>query len=482
MSFLYGNISRDIAILAVDSRCSRRLSDGSFAVVGDNYRKLAIGKNYALYGSGDVQMVELAINELLQPVNGVVNMSDYRLIDVVKKYHSLYTAYRQRRSLPLDVSEDGTVLSLGLSLTKYDPAVNGIINITVSPYNNFEPVIADTTKHSGTCDIMFGFDDDEWCNQNKESYPNIIDYIRALFKHANSPTIGGELSIFTLDASGCRHVLSEPIPDKQEYKRCADGLICSGGLVYSDSLYLNKNIVLQWTSDNSPTKTLYAQNEIAKPTNKYSAYPSASSKDWHTTFDKQNDYYVSYSYDGGNTWTDAVKYQARDGQDGSNGTVDYNEVSKILKKDYKITSTEIDGTHIESPIIESAELHSAKIYGAEMYTNSLAVFDDPDEKSGQTGISLHGKFKGEDDERFYIKYWSDSMTTPITTIQTNGTALWNSAQTTFSGLAAFNDLTQFLGGVELHGKLDLSNVKLDDVTDPNGVLGSGGTGGVAVFG
>ena len=74
------------------------------------------------------------------------------------------------------------------------------------------------------------------------------------------------------------------------------------------------------------------------------------------------------------------------------------------------------------------------------------------------------------------------MTTPITTIQTNGTALWNSAQTTFSGLAAFNDLTQFLGGVELHGKLDLSNVKLDDVTDPNGVLGSGGTGGVAVFG
>lgn len=69
---------------------------------------------------------------------------------------------------------------------------------------------------------------------------------------------------------------------------------------------------------------LYGRGYYSKPTRKYSEYPSASSSGWHTDFNTYYDYYASYSYDGGNTWTDVMKIQGEDGQDGQDGQDGHN--------------------------------------------------------------------------------------------------------------------------------------------------------------
>lgn len=66
---------------------------------------------------------------------------------------------------------------------------------------------------------------------------------------------------------------------------------------------------------------LYARTQIAKPTNAYNSYPATSLSGWHKTLDTSNDYFTSYSYDNGATWTDAIKTRGSDGTPGSGATV-----------------------------------------------------------------------------------------------------------------------------------------------------------------
>lgn len=78
-------------------------------------------------------------------------------------------------------------------------------------------------------------------------------------------------------------------------------------VVESDgSVVMNGGITLggtiEWSADSSPMRTLYAVKEENKPTKHYDKYNDSSDSTWHKVC-SEDDLYVSYSYDGGNTWT-----------------------------------------------------------------------------------------------------------------------------------------------------------------------------------
>lgn len=83
----------------------------------------------------------------------------------------------------------------------------------------------------------------------------------------------------------------------------------------------NVNMIgnITWGTNSSPVRVLYARYNISTPTMDYTYYPSSSSYDWHKNLSIAYDYYVSYSYDGGKTWTPAITLQGRDGEDGKDG-------------------------------------------------------------------------------------------------------------------------------------------------------------------
>lgn len=92
----------------------------------------------------------------------------------------------------------------------------------------------------------------------------------------------------------------------------------NGNVVMNGSINLTGNIT--WGKSNSPVRVLYARTKLAVPTNPYSSYPSSNASGWHTYFNGTYDFYASYSYDGGQTWTDAILIQGKNGQNGSNGS------------------------------------------------------------------------------------------------------------------------------------------------------------------
>ena len=128
------------------------------------------------------------------------------------------------------------------------------------------------------------------------------------------------------------------------------GSIDMGGDINMDgNITLGGNIVLggsiTWSSDNSPTKVLYARTKLSKPTAAYSTYPASSTTGWHKTLNSASDIYASYSYDGGSTWTDAVKIQGEDGSDGADGPSEA-EVRTIIT-DTLVSSPTIRGGSFE---------------------------------------------------------------------------------------------------------------------------------------
>lgn len=99
---------------------------------------------------------------------------------------------------------------------------------------------------------------------------------------------------------------------------------------------------ITWGADSSPVCVLYAASSLSTPTGSYSSYPSTSSSGWHKTIGS-SDLYASYSYDGGSTWTSAVKIRGEDGKNGSDGS-DANVPAYIQK-------TYIDFSKVETPML-----------------------------------------------------------------------------------------------------------------------------------
>lgn len=91
----------------------------------------------------------------------------------------------------------------------------------------------------------------------------------------------------------------------------------TGNITMTGSINLQGNIT--WGTGSSPVRVLYGRSSYATPTSPYSSYPSSSSSGWHRSLSVAYDYYASYSYDGGNTWTSAMQIQGKDGRDGYDG-------------------------------------------------------------------------------------------------------------------------------------------------------------------
>lgn len=111
----------------------------------------------------------------------------------------------------------------------------------------------------------------------------------------------------------------------------------SGNVTMKGSINM-ANGSITWGSGNSPCLVLYCNYAIAAPNKPYSSYPSMGSSDWHRSINSA-DLYASYTYDGGATWTAAIKIRGedgldgedgRDGQDGSDATVNERNVFNVL--------------------------------------------------------------------------------------------------------------------------------------------------------
>ena len=91
------------------------------------------------------------------------------------------------------------------------------------------------------------------------------------------------------------------------------------GTIFSRNFTLDKNGDIKltgsitWTAENAPVRVLYASSALNKPTG--NNIPDG----WHEIYDKTTDYYATYSYDGGNTWTEAIQIRGKNGSSGEDG-------------------------------------------------------------------------------------------------------------------------------------------------------------------
>lgn len=113
---------------------------------------------------------------------------------------------------------------------------------------------------------------------------------------------------------------------------------------------------IHWAAKYSPIKYQYA---------------SSTSGPWHDTR-SANDEYRRESTDGGTTWSDGIKFVARDGRNGNDANVTFDNMLKALQKAESIKTSFITADAMGAPTI-----YGAKIYGAEIYAGGI------DEKGGQ---------------------------------------------------------------------------------------------------
>ena len=134
-------------------------------------------------------------------------------------------------------------------------------------------------------------------------------------------------------------------------------VVDSDGTAYINNIVMGGNIT--WDTSSNPVKVLYARNNISKPPDygedgyiSYSSYASSSSTAWHKTLNSSYDYYGSYSYDNGKTWTSAIKIKGEDGENGDDANVpgyikstyiDFDEVSSPQIKGNFILGSEVAG-------------------------------------------------------------------------------------------------------------------------------------------
>lgn len=103
------------------------------------------------------------------------------------------------------------------------------------------------------------------------------------------------------------------VPTKSSPKFKVDS---GGNVTMSGNINMTGNIT--WGSGNSPCQALYCTIYRSPPVGSYASYPTRGSSNWHRTL-VYDDLYASYTYDGGATWTSAIKIRGEDGRDGLDG-------------------------------------------------------------------------------------------------------------------------------------------------------------------
>ena len=127
-------------------------------------------------------------------------------------------------------------------------------------------------------------------------------------------------------------------------------------------------------------------------------YSTSANGPWHDT-PADSDVYRRESCDGGITWGAGIKFIARDGKNGSDANVTYDNIKKALQKAASTQTSFITADEMGAPII-----YGGKIYGAEMYANQFNIHT---ENGGRQGaFSVWGDFLGIPYEMFRIDYFA----------------------------------------------------------------------------
>ncbi len=170
---------------------------------------------------------------------------------------------------------------------------------------------------------------------DKKAYGLLAEVLVGSLIMSNKTKIVNEDSSIILDANG---ILIKKADGTETFKATPDGNLIvkaeiAGGTINIGNKFfvdamgdvrMSGNILLDgsitWGSGASPTRVLYSSARIAKPDDGslWSSYPETNSSGWHKTFSSE-DKYGTYTYDGGNTWTDPIQVVGQDGTDGANG-------------------------------------------------------------------------------------------------------------------------------------------------------------------
>lgn len=108
----------------------------------------------------------------------------------------------------------------------------------------------------------------------------------------------------------------------------------NGDVTMAGSINLAGNIT--WSTDNSPCHVLYARSALGVPSGMYNTFSDYNDYWWHKVFGTY-DYYASYTYDGGRSWTSAIKVRGTDGQNGLNGSNGRDGVDGVNGSDATVT-------------------------------------------------------------------------------------------------------------------------------------------------
>lgn len=135
---------------------------------------------------------------------------------------------------------------------------------------------------------------------------------------------------------------------------------------------------ITWDSSSSPVSVLYGKVAYSVPTGGYDDYPDSSSSGWHKEI-STTDLYASYSYDGGLTWTNAVKIRGEDGRDGSDATVP---------------------KYITETVIAKGEISAPRINA-----NNFSIYpSDSSDKSGS--FNIYGNYGSDQYHVFEVEYYA----------------------------------------------------------------------------
>ena len=141
---------------------------------------------------------------------------------------------------------------------------------------------------------------------------------------------------------------------------------------------------ITWSAGNSPCQVLYASDLLSSPYGSYLNYPNSSTLGWHRAFDSWRDYYASYTYDGGNSWTSPIKIRGTDGVDGRDGYDGENgsDASVTRENIYRamLNSAPVDGLYsaydaytgtnallIRASAIQAGTIDARKVYLSDYY-------------------------------------------------------------------------------------------------------------------
>ena len=155
----------------------------------------------------------------------------------------------------------------------------------------------------------------------------------------------------------------------------------SGSLTLGGNINMTGNIT--WGSSSSPVKAQYSIN---------------GSTAWHDTL-SSTDKYVRYSYDGGKTWTIAIKTVGTDGINGADGK----DGSDANLPEF-ITQTYIDGTRVESPILRGGTIEGSLLRSIGNSKNAIEVMDGSSRMAGFIKYETNRNIDGNTSANaFYLK-------------------------------------------------------------------------------